>query len=281
MKNLIDYLRKCFFHLRSRGIRGLYQFIKLNKFEKKVFSNNRKLKWNKLGYWEVSPMPTEEELKNFYSKIYWMNNHVYKERFLIERDLDHFYFIQKYTDIFNQKKINFLNYGAGHGGISYLIYSKYGNVVNIEPSEIYNEKLKNFYSFNFLNDFRQSQIKDLKFDLIYSSHTLEHLVNPVSFLEEMSGLLNEEGCLFIEVPNCRKKNLDINYSEGGCDGKIHGSHLIYFTKDFFDNLHSKPVFISEKKDLFLSYSEVLTENDADCLRVIIKKKNIKNFLNNL
>ena len=46
-----------------------------------------------------------------------------------------------------EKKINFMNFGAGHGGISYLMASNMHNVVNIEPSEILSYNYDNFLSF--------------------------------------------------------------------------------------------------------------------------------------
>ena len=90
----IAKLRKYFFHLRKSGIKGLVKLYQLNKFEESIFSK-KKLKWDNLGYWKVDPMPTEEELQKFYSQIYWVSNHVYKNYLLTPRDLDHFIFLEK------------------------------------------------------------------------------------------------------------------------------------------------------------------------------------------
>ena len=278
---LVDKLRKYFFYLRKGGIKGLVKFHQLNKFEENIFGK-KKLKWDNLGYWKVDPMPTEEELQKFYSQIYWVSNHVYKNYLLTPRDLDHFIFLEKKISDKITKNSNFMNFGAGHGGISYLMTSKNITVINIEPSEIFSANLKNFYNFEEIDTFTDVAQDFSKVDIFYSSHTVEHLPDPINFFKKISNILSDNAKIFIEVPNCRKSNITKDYDEGGCDGKIHGSHLIYFTKDFFENFNSEISFF--KEELIgnnYNYTEVNNENEADCIRAIISAENIKNFIKDL
>ena len=275
---LVAILRKYFFHLRKGGIKGLVKFYQLNKFEKNIFGK-KKLKWDKLGYWKVDPMPTEEELQKFYSQIYWVSNQYYKNNFLIPRDLDHLLFLEKKISDKITKNSNFMNFGAGHGGVSYLMASKKITVINIEPSEIFSKNIKNFYNFEKIDSFIDVAQDYPKVDIFYSSHTVEHLADPVSFFKKISNILSDDAKIFIEVPNCRKSNITKDYAEGGCDGKITGSHLIYFTKDFFENLNSEISFF--KEELFeknYNYTEVSNEDEADCIRAIISAEDIKKFI---
>lgn len=273
----IDKLRRYFFHFRKGGIKGLIKFYQLNRFEENIFSK-KKLKWDNLGYWKVDPMPNSEELQKFYSQIYWVNNQHYKTNFLIPRDLDHLLFLEKKISGKMFENSNFMNFGAGHGGLSYLIASKKINVINIEPSEIYSTNIENFHNFKNIDNFLEVAKDYSKIDILYSSHTVEHLADPINFFKKISSILSDDAKIFIEVPNCRKSNITKDYAEGGCDGKITGSHLIYFTKDFFENLNSEISFFKEELgENSYNYTEVSNEDDADCIRAIISAENIKNF----
>ena len=43
----------------------------------------------------------------------------------------------------------FLNFGAGHGGLSYLMAAKNIKVINIEPSKIYSSDLNELHISNY------------------------------------------------------------------------------------------------------------------------------------
>lgn len=276
LSNLIDITRKYFFYFRKGGIREFLKFYELNKFEKKIFKE-KKLIWNDLGYWEVYPMPTDIELEKFYSEIYWLNNKYYKSNLVIPRDISHLEFLQKNVLGKFNEKINFVNFGAGHGGISYLMTTLSNVIINIEPSELNSYGHKNFINFKNIDNFIDNKENYKKIDVLYSSHALEHLSDPITFFEKISKILIDNGLVFIEVPNCRKAQIDKDYTEGGCDGKIWGSHLLYFTKDFFKKLDSEIFFVKEEEQ-GQRYIEVDSEDKADCIRAIIKAKNIKDWI---
>jgi SAM-dependent methyltransferase len=46
-----------------------------------------------------------------------------------------------------------------------------------------------------------SQVEDRMFDIIYTSHVLEHLIDPAPVLQSFSKILEQNGFLIIEVPN--------------------------------------------------------------------------------
>ena len=276
MRKIFDKIRKYFFYFRNGGLKETYRFYKLNKYEKNIFGK-KKLTWNNLGYWQVDPMPSKEELEKFYSEIYWLNNKYYKNNLVIPRDLDHFKFYDINTIDKFDKKINFINFGAGHGGISYLMASIKHNVFNVEPSEIQSFAYENIINFKNIDAVINEKKFFENFDVIYSSHTLEHLADPLDFFRKISNLIKNDGLVLIEVPNCRKSKITKNYAEGGCDGKITGSHLIYFTEDFFKLLDSDIFFFKEEEN-GNKYTEVMSEDDADAIRAIIKAENIKDWI---
>ncbi|MBT1444936.1 methyltransferase domain-containing protein [Shewanella sp. JM162201] len=66
-----------------------------------------------------------------------------------------------------------------------------------------------------------------QFDLIVSSHVLEHLIQPVLFLSSLKQRLKHGGILFIEVP-------DSGYEPDNClheTNLIHGQHIHYYTEE--------------------------------------------------
>ena len=61
---MLNQIRKYIFYLRKGGPKEFLRYYNLNKFEKKVFGR-KKLIWNSLGFWQVDPMPTENELEKY------------------------------------------------------------------------------------------------------------------------------------------------------------------------------------------------------------------------
>jgi SAM-dependent methyltransferase len=60
-----------------------------------------------------------------------------------------------------------------------------------------------------------------KFALITLIHSLEHLVTPVATLADLRGCLEQEGHLFVQVPDCRRTPYDL----------LVADHLLHFTLD--------------------------------------------------
>jgi hypothetical protein len=180
----------------------------------------RKLKYSSKGYWVVDPMPTKSELNNYYSSYYWVLREG-KKCLVSPRDLDHFLEIrEKYPQkVF--KKI--LNFGAGHGGISILFHMAGAEVTNVEPSDL-----------DLGLDWKHlRQLEDVAgtYDLIYGSHSLEHVTDVTHTFRVFETLLEPEGVFYFEVPNCHPDN-----SESYPNGSLYIPHTYYFTREFFSSL---------------------------------------------
>lgn len=174
-----------------------HQKISLNKTAKKIFSKCS-LKKYKNEYWYLDPMPSESDLKNYYESLYW-NSRNEKNMGVNTRDLLHLLIIKKYIPEFKKGK-SFLNFGAGHGGMSHLAWSNGLNVLNVEPSG-----LPNFYSNSWITYNLISQIPDKSIDILYASHSIEHVQNIDNFITEVKRILRPKGICFWEVPNARCK----------------------------------------------------------------------------
>ncbi len=268
-------IRRIIYILRIKGIVGVKKYIELNFFENRVLGN-KTVKWCDDGYWKMDPMPTQEDLDKYYQEVYWFSNSDYKNDIVVGRDLKHAEFIKReIAESFPDVK-NFLNYGAGHGGVSYLFHPLGFNIFNIEPGGLDTFNLNNFYAYKNINELNEAN-PNILFDVIYASHVIEHLRDPIEFFLPAIDLLNQNGKIILEVPNTRILNPDKEYFEGGCDGKTTGSHTLYFTKDFFENLGAKIFFYGgdyNKAD----YPKVSSEDNANFIRAVIDFEGIRKYL---
>ena len=108
----------------------------------------------------------------------------------------------KYVKKFLKNK-KVLEIGSGVGQTIYWLDQLGFEVLGIEPDprnvSAINEKLNNSKVIQSnAEDFQNND----KYGLIWVSHVLEHLVFPVEFLQQMKENLDDDGILFIEVPNC-------------------------------------------------------------------------------
>lgn len=114
----------------------------------------------------------------------------------------------KYCKPYIKNKKSFLDIGAGSGQTMVWFEELGFDVVGIEPDarnvERINKKMQQGKCFS---GFVESFVHDKKYDIIWISHVLEHLINPVEFLKKIKDNLNKDGIVFIEVPNCSNKTI--------------------------------------------------------------------------
>ena len=212
------------FHIRLVGGLSIASVSK----EKKIFSN-RNLKYSDDGYFFVDPMPSIDELNDYYSSFYWEPNKKAKKiHGANSRDFLHYNLLKEYIPQELSHGKVFLNFGAGHGGISHLCWLNGMIVVNVEPS-----LLPKFYEERWDSYADISEIEDDSIDLIYGSHSLEHVQDIEKIKEEFRRVLKPNGLLFWEVPNAD------NEDNGSQHGRIDIPHTYYFKVDFFKKWFSE------------------------------------------
>tara|TARA_A100001015_G_C14913008_1_gene681234 strand:+ start:210 stop:1043 length:834 start_codon:yes stop_codon:yes gene_type:complete len=275
-------IKKIFYFYKSRGLyntlRQLFKSILYRigvKFEylprkaiinlakaRKIFSG-RNLKYNSKGYWYVDPMPSKHELDEYYKLSYWDSFQPLNYG-TSHRDLRHYSLLKKIIPNFDETKKKILNFGAGHGGIS-IIFNLLGHdVINVEPSKIPNIFNENWKTLKGIDD-----VKEEKFDLIYGSHSLEHVQDINNFHKKIIKLSKEETIFLWEVPNALHKNCV------PMENRIDIPHTYYFEKKYFSNIYKKIIFletydstIAEKLTPY-DIMKTLKEN-ADSLIVLAK-----------
>ncbi len=227
----------------------------------KIFYHKRSIKKLK-NYYQLHPMPSTDELNEYYQNNYWewISKEGKNEGFT-NRDKEHFSILKEKVPSLFAKPQKILNFGAGHGGISHLFWKEKFSVVNVEPSKM---------NINYENRWEQySDIQEInldnKFDLIYGSHSLEHVNNLEEFYLKIEKLLKPKGYIFWEVPN---GNNPVN---GGCNGRIHAPHTYYFTKNYFNEINNFEVIYNQ---LFDNYKEETDDEfNAEVIRYLGRKIN--------
>jgi 2-polyprenyl-3-methyl-5-hydroxy-6-metoxy-1,4-benzoquinol methylase len=98
------------------------------------------------------------------------------------------------------------------------------NIYGVEPSDKYVEQAtENVKSLHLQSTtLEEAELLSSSFDLIVIRHVLEHLPSPVDALKIMQDLLNEDGVIYIEVP-------DIATVVPSISNFFHHEHLSYFT----------------------------------------------------
>ena len=223
--------------------------LSIKKHDK--YFNNLKLSYNNLGFHFVDPLPDDNYLKSYYRETYSDNRHdfIYPVR---NRDLQHYELLCKNYPDFNLSKKRVLNFGSGHGGVSFLLALKNHEINNFDfqsPLKKFEENWNNLDHIDKING---------KFDLIYSSHSLEHVQNIFETIKKFSLISNENTIFFFEVPNCSNKKYQ----------KIHCPHTYYFTKLFFNNCFKK----IDVCKFYFGEKEVKNDLESNILRILTRDK---------
>jgi SAM-dependent methyltransferase len=170
------------------------------------------LKKNSLGFYQVDPMPDEEELQAYYSEKYYQApvvktyalNYTEEERKLsqIAPEVADF--------IFNNesplKERSLYDIGCGEGffmdGLHKLGWEVAGTDYSEEGIKNQNPHLYPKVTYKpALDDIQERLSADQKFSLVNLGNILEHVIDPVGFLGEIKNLIHKDGLVRIVVPN--------------------------------------------------------------------------------
>jgi len=173
-------------------------------------------------------MPTAEELAQWYARHYRQDyktsftprlTHVLRAGRLAQ---ERWNWVQQKAPWF--KPAHTLDIGASSGEFVYLMQTRGANAQGIEPHEGYSTYARNTLGVDIMTGALLQRIDELPaghYDLVSMFHVLEHLTDPVSALRRLSGLLGNNGLLFIEVPD--------NASLSSPKNTFFRAHTLYFT----------------------------------------------------
>jgi 2-polyprenyl-3-methyl-5-hydroxy-6-metoxy-1,4-benzoquinol methylase len=144
--------------------------------------------------------------------------------------------IESMIDI-NNKKI--IDIGGGYGDFVVQLSEKYSNsdITILEPgvSRITTSNKANLTKINQLLNTQFSLENKEKYDIVSSFHVLEHVLNPIEFIQNCYNMLKPEGILYIEVPN---QNNDLLEKSDYYRNNIWymKAHISYFTVPVIENI---------------------------------------------
>ncbi|MHB8171613.1 MAG: class I SAM-dependent methyltransferase [Thermincolia bacterium] len=147
-----------------------------------------------------------------------------------------------------------LDIGAGNGLLAWVIREKHGDVIidGIEPDSYAANLAKKFYRrfyCGLAQDFKDEIFKE-DYDFIILADVIEHLNDPLAFLNELCADLPEKTRVILSIPNVAfgtvrisLLNGDFNYVDSGL---LEKTHLRFFTLKTIEKLVSNMGMNTEK-----------------------------------
>ena len=150
------------------------------------------------------------------------------------------------SQIVSQSPVNakVLDIGAGNGLLGQLFKVSGKTVVidGIEPNEYASKIAKEHYRKLF-NGYLSSFIDELKheaYDYIVLADVIEHVADPVEFIEEIKSIMNDNAKLIFSIPNVAYGSIRINLLFGKFvytdSGILEKTHLRFYTEDTIHDL---------------------------------------------
>ena len=233
-------MKNCLICNSSKNVNFLDDY-KLEIHEDKEYFKNAKIyKCKDCNFAFVNPMPNEEKLEEFYKDVYRSegrppylvseNYEDQKKHYLEDKNLSYLLYL---TTFVNMKKIKKLyDFGGGDGDLGHALKKKFPHLdLYCTENDKHCEKILNEREYK---NFQNLDNIDCKFDLIVTTHSLEHLSSINSIFKKFGEILNPNGHVFFEVPNCSEE-----YWKGR---PYDGPHLLFYTKKSFEKLLDKHGF---------------------------------------
>ena len=229
-----------------------------------------------------NPIPTEHQVEQYYATEYRQD---YKQVFVPK--LKHIYragnLALNRLGFLTNKNIasgKLLDVGAGGGEFTYVSSQLGFDSTGIELNIGYSNYAKDQYQANV----KTGQLADVdgKFDVITMFHVMEHIPDPIKTFKKLYDLLNEDGLLFIEVPNIES----FSQSPGNTFFKAHihyfsATTLIacasqYFVSVDLDNSDNNIRILFNRRPSIIEF-ELPKKNDIESSKSLITQKSWVNY----
>ena len=246
---------KCLICNKDKKVEFLEEYIVEIKEDKNYFEGAKIYRCDDCDFSFVNPMPSEKKLNDFYKNVYRSENRPpywitedyddRKKNYLNDRNLSYLLYITTLIDI--KKVENVFDFGGGDGDLAYALKKNFQqlNLFCLESDSHCKKILKDrgYTNFDNLSDVNK------KFDLIVTTHSLEHLADINSIFSKFNEILNPNGYIYFEVPNCPQEYWD---------GRPYdGPHLLFYTKKSMQKIAD----LHELKFINFSFSSYSFTND--------------------
>ncbi len=176
---------------------------------------NDKFEINKTstGYFQAIPRPKQEDLDAFYRNIYYGEGvtatyHAsYSEDEIKQKRLRADCVVELLAQNCGKKRaLDFLEVGCGEGFVLSSSMAQGWNVTGVDyqsaPVQAFNPDVMSSVVATDPNVYLNEMIEnDVRKDVIVLQNVLEHVLHPEDLLRKLQHLLNDDGCLLVQVPN--------------------------------------------------------------------------------
>lgn len=153
----------------------------------------------------------------------------------------------------NYQKI--LEIGPGIGANLYEIQKKIKDAkfYFIEDNKEHVNFLKSFSDAKRISDLKTN----IKFDLVYAIHLIEHINNPINFIKKIKNIIKPNGTLYLITPNHNDyyfenlKNINLNKYK---NFYYHSAHPFYYNKESLNFVLKKSGFQNNSLSTHQDYS---------------------------
>ena len=193
------------------------------------------------GFIWLDPPPSSKELTDLYNNAYNNNSESYFTK--IEKKMRRSRRkAKKLRKLFsNEKKPNFLDIGCNGGFMVEAAREFDFNSIGIELDPVsikfaLNKYPKNYYFMGSIESYCKEN-SNTKFEMVYCSEVIEHILDINSFVQSISSILNNNGYLYITTPNIRHWRRPLNLKNW--DGFCPPAHCQYFDLNTLKKLLKK------------------------------------------
>lgn len=188
--------------------------------------------------------------------------------------------LQKHLENFEKLSENFLKAdvfddGANRGDFAKYIFKKKNfSYTGCEPDKIcfksYDKKTP-----KIINSYTENFKPKKKFDIIYSSHTLEHTDSLLNHIKKLDEILKTNGYIFIDLPNTEQINQEKNIYE---EYFVEKHRFHFFPTDIiqiFENLNYKLTFLeTDDYNFTCIFQKIITNQKISKKKLISTSPNI-------
>ena len=165
-----------------------------------------------MGFYQVYPVPSQEELDHFYGEEYFQARKSYSYSYDYSEDEMQFILTQPVVADYVWKQAGkktvgkLIDIGCGEGFFARFFYDHGWEIECCDLSsfaiERHNPAILSFFTKNNIFKELDGKIADNKmFDFINLSNVLEHVREPINLLERVKKIMGKDSMLRIKVPN--------------------------------------------------------------------------------
>lgn len=211
--------------------------------------DDSRLKRHPLGFLQADPMPTAQELSDYYASYYQQERSNYRKSYTAQ---EHAFFDAKLA----QRAAlatrlrgadapgRFLDVGCGEGFALAWFKREGWHVEGIDHSlagiKAMNPDLADSVTAGDLFGLLDDRIaRDERHDLVWLTNVLEHVTDPVGLLEKLRRLVAPGGVLAVTVPNDGSAYQEKLLEDGHINERFWialPDHLAYFTRESLHNI---------------------------------------------